>query len=65
MRMLRQKLVLAVAAGAVSFGGGAAYAATHGASHPARKPVRVHSTLQSNVHYPCHNQGAKITHANV
>ena len=64
--MLRQKLVLAVAAGALSFGGGAAYAATHGASHPAEKPVRVHGSLQSNVHYPCHNRGAvEITAANV
>jgi hypothetical protein len=64
--MLRHKLVLAVAAGAVSFGGGAAYAATHGTSHPAKKPARVHSTFQSNVHYPCHNRGAaKITVANV
>jgi len=63
--MLRQKLVLAVAVGAASFGGGAAYAATHGASQPARKsPARAH--LQSNVHYPCHNRGsAKITAANV
>ena len=60
--MLRQKLVLAAAVGAVSFGGGAAYAATHGASHPAKKPpVRTH--LQSNVHLPCHNHGAKITSA--
>jgi hypothetical protein len=63
--MLRQKLVLAVAVGAVSFGGGAALAATHGASHPVKKPaVRPH--LQSNVHYPCHNRGAaKISAANV
>ena len=61
--MLRQKLVLALALGAVSFGGGAAYAATHGASHPVKRPtVRAH--LQSNVHYPCHNRGAaKITAA--
>jgi hypothetical protein len=64
MPMLRQKLVLAVCVGVVSFGGGAALAATHGASHPAKKPVRVHG-LQSNVHYPCHNRGAAITHANV
>ncbi|MGN6798354.1 MAG: hypothetical protein ACTHKS_09400 [Gaiellaceae bacterium] len=64
--MLRKKLVLAVAVGAVSFGGGAAYAATHGASHPATKePVRVHGLLQSNVHYPCHNRDATVTHANV
>ena len=62
--MLRQKLVLAVALGAVSFGGGAAYAATHSASHPAKKPVRAQG-LQSNVHYPCHNHGAKITSAQV
>ena len=63
--MLRQKLVLAVAAGAVSFGGGAALAATHGAAHPAKKPAR-HAHLQSNVHYPCHNRGAaEITAANV
>jgi hypothetical protein len=64
--MLRQKLVLAVAVGAVSFGSGAAFAATHGASHPVKKPtVRAHG-LQSNVHYPCHNRGAaKITTANV
>jgi hypothetical protein len=41
--MLRQKLVLAVAVGAVSFGGGAAFAATHGASYPVKKPkVRTH-----------------------
>jgi hypothetical protein len=64
--MLRQKLVLAVAVGTVSFGGNAAYAATHGASHPAKTPVRAHSTLQSNVHVPCHNHGAaKMTAANV
>jgi hypothetical protein len=64
--MLRQKLVLAMAVGVVSFGGGAAFAATHGASHPAKKPVRVHSTLRSNVHVPCHNHGAaRITAANV
>jgi hypothetical protein len=65
--MFRQKLVLAVVAGAVSFGGGAAFAATHSASHPAKKPpVRAHSRLQSNVHFPCHNRGAaKITAANV
>ena len=63
--MLRQKLVLAVALGAVSFGGGAAYAATHGASHPARKPTVRAPGLQSNVHYPCHNHGAKITSAQV
>ena len=63
--MLRQKLVLAVAVGVVSFGGGAALAATNGAPHPAKKPVPVHG-LQSNVHYPCHNRGAaKITTANV
>ncbi|HET7129914.1 MAG TPA: hypothetical protein VFJ93_12645 [Gaiellaceae bacterium] len=62
--MLRQKLVLAVAVGAVSFGSGAAYAATHGASPPAKKPpVRVHSTFRSNVHVPCHNHGAKLTSA--
>jgi hypothetical protein len=61
--MFRQKLVLAVAVGAVSFGGGAAYAATHSASHPAKKPpVRLHG-LQSNVHIPCHNHGAKISSA--
>jgi hypothetical protein len=64
--MLRQKLVLAVAAGALSFGGGAAYAATHGASHPAKKPAPARAHLQSNVHFPCHNRGAaKITTANV
>jgi hypothetical protein len=64
--MLRQKLVLAVAVGTVSFGGGAAYAATRGASHPVKQPVRAHAALQSNVHYPCHNRGAaKITAANV
>lgn len=65
--MFRQKLVLAVAVGAVSFSGGAAYAATHSAPHPVKKmPVRVHAGLQSNVHYPCHNRGAaKITAANV
>jgi hypothetical protein len=57
--MLRQKLVLAVAAGAVSFGGGAALAATHGASHPVKKPATSHR-LQSNVHFPCHNRGAHI-----
>jgi hypothetical protein len=64
--MLRHKLVLAVAAGAVSIGGGAAYAATHSASHPVKKPaVRTHG-LQSNVHFPCHNRGAaKISTANV
>jgi hypothetical protein len=63
--MLRRKLVLAVAVGTVSFGGGAALAATHGASHPVKQPaVRAH--LQSNLHYPCHNRGAaKITTANV
>jgi hypothetical protein len=61
--MLRQKLVLAVAVGAVSFGGGAAYAATHGSSHPVKKPqVRLHR-LQSNMHFPCHNHGAKVTSA--
>jgi hypothetical protein len=64
--MLRRKLVLAVAVGTVSFGGGAAYAATRGPSHPVKKPVRVHSSLQSNVHYPCHNRGAaKLTAANL
>jgi hypothetical protein len=64
--MFRQKLVLAVVVGAVSFGGGAAYAATHSASHPAKKPVVRAPGLQSNVHYPCHNRGAaKITAANV
>jgi hypothetical protein len=63
--MLPRKLVLAVAVGTVSFGGGAALAATHGASHPVKKPaVRPH--LQSNLHYPCHNRGAaKITAADV
>jgi len=64
--MLSQKLVLAVAVGAVSFGGGAALAATHGASHLAKKPTVRARGLQSNVHYPCHNHGAaKITAANV
>jgi hypothetical protein len=64
--MLRQKLVLAVAVGTVSFGGGAAVAATHGVSHAIKKPVRAHSSLQSNVHYPCHNRGAaKLTAANL
>jgi len=63
--MLRQKLVLAVSVVAVSFGGGAALAATQGASHPVKKPV-VRAHLQTNVHYPCHNRGAaKITAANV
>jgi hypothetical protein len=61
--MVRQKLVLAMAVVAVSLGGGAALAATQGASHPVKKPVR--AQLQSNVHYPCHNHGATITHANV
>ena len=61
--MIRQKLVLAVTVGAVSFGGGAAFAATHGASHAAKKPpARAHQLL-SNVHIPCHNHGAKITSA--
>jgi hypothetical protein len=64
--MLRQKLVLAVAVGTVSFGGGAAYPATPGAALPAKTPVRAHSTHQSNVHVPCHNHGAaKMTAANV
>ena len=63
--MPRHKLVLAVVAGAVSLGSGGAYAATHGASHPAKKPARAPGSLQSNVHYPCHNHGAKITAANV
>ena len=64
--MLSRKLVLAVAVGAVSFGGGAALAATHGASHPAKKPAPVRAHLQSNVHFPCHNRGeATITAANV
>jgi hypothetical protein len=61
--MLRQKLVLAVAVGTVSFGGGAALAATHGASHPAKKPPTHAHGLRSNVHVPCHNHGAKITSA--
>ena len=60
--MIRQKLVLAVAVGVVSFGGGAALAATHGASHPVKKPASSHR-LQSNVHYPYHNRGAHITPA--
>ena len=63
--MLRQKLFLAVALGAVSFGGGAAYAATHGSSHPAKKPPARTHPMQSNVHYPCHNHGAKLNAAQV
>jgi hypothetical protein len=62
--MLRHKLVIAAAMGTVSLGSGAALAATHSASHPAKKPpVRAQSRLQSNVHVPCHNHGAKITSA--
>ena len=63
--MLGHKLVLAVAVGAVSFGGGAGYAAPHSASHPVKKPVRANASLRSNVHYPCHNHGAQIARANV
>ena len=64
--MFRRKLVLAVAVGAASFGGGAALAATHGWSHPAKKPTVPAHRLQSNVHYPCHNRGAvKVTAADV
>ncbi len=54
--MLRQRLVLVVVAGSVSFGAGAALAATHASSHPAKKPV-VHPQPASNVHYPCRHHG--------
>ena len=52
-------------AGAVSFGGGAAFAATHGSSPAAKPPVSKAKTPQlvSNVHYPCHNHGARLTAA--
>ena len=43
-------------AGSVSFGAGAALAATHASSHPAKKPV-VHPQPASNVHYPCRHHG--------
>jgi len=58
--MLRQRLVLVVVAGSVSFGTGAALAATHSSSHPAKKPPVVRKQLQKqmlprNVHYGCHH----------
>lgn len=45
-------------AGSVSFGTGAALAATHASSHPAKRPV-VQARPASNVHYPCRH------HANI
>ena len=62
--MIRQKLVLAVAAGVVSFGGGAALAATHGASHPVKKPpVRAHAACSRTCTTPATTAAAKITAA--
>ncbi|MGZ4289190.1 MAG: hypothetical protein ACXVQQ_02545 [Gaiellaceae bacterium] len=55
--MLRQRIVLLVVAGAVSFGGGAAYAATHGSAHPAKQPAPKAPRFVSNAHYPCHHHG--------
>lgn len=62
--MLRWRLVLLVVVGALSAGGGAAYAATHGPAHPAAKhPVVKAQPLVWNLHYPCHSHGAKLTAA--
>lgn len=59
--MLRLRLMSLVVVGALSAGGGAAYAATHEPAHPVK-----HHPAQpflSNVHYPCHSPGAKLAPA--
>jgi hypothetical protein len=63
--MLRSRLALVVVAAAVSAGSGAAYAATHGSAHPTRPPVTKTPSFPSNLHYPCHSHGAKLTPAQV
>ena len=61
---MRSRLVLLVIVAALSAGGSAAYAATHGPAQPAVKHhlVKAHP-LVWNLHYPCHSHGAKITPA--
>jgi len=63
--MFRTRLALVVVAGAVSAGSGAAYAATHGPSHPAKPVVKKTRGIPSNLHYPCHSHGAKLTPSRV
>jgi hypothetical protein len=59
--MLRSRIVLLVVIGALSAGGGAAYASTHA---PVQKhPVRKSQSFLSNVHYPCHSPGARLSPA--
>ena len=60
----RQKLVLAVCGGSGLVRRRRGLAATHGASHPAKKPpVRMCTACSRTCTIPCHNRGAKITSA--
>jgi hypothetical protein len=63
--MLKTRLVLLVAVGALSAGGSAAYAATHGPAHHVKAPVHRTHGVPSNLHYPCHSHGAKLTPSRV
>jgi hypothetical protein len=55
MRMPGRRTVVAGLAAVTAFSGGAAIAATHGSSHPAKPPPAKARTMVSapNVHYPC------------
>ncbi|MFL5884805.1 MAG: hypothetical protein ACJ77M_07010 [Thermoleophilaceae bacterium] len=56
--MLGRRVALVVcAAGAVAFGGGAAFAATHGGTHHPTKPKPAKLGPAFNVHYPCRHHG--------
>jgi hypothetical protein len=59
--MLRSRILLLVVVGALSAGGGAAYASTHAPvqKHPVHRSPRV----APNLHYPCHSPGARLSPA--
>jgi hypothetical protein len=50
----RRSVAVAALVSTAAFGGGAAFAATHGGSHPAKKPA-VQPVRISNLHYGCHH----------
>jgi hypothetical protein len=54
----RRAVLVICAAGAIAFGGGGAFAATHGGSHHPTKPTPAKSSPAANVHYPCRHHGS-------
>ena len=59
--MLRPRILLLIVVGALSAGGSAAYAATHGPAQPAKQPVAKKHYLPPNVHYPCHSAEPRLS----